>query len=142
MNLPYNLELIPGLRQDHKGRFYQLGRYPSGKVVEVPIRENIAQLPAARTIPIPQALAPVQRAVSSRGAIATHARSAFVEWRDSGTSAILRDYGPQSVIDQFVGEQLRPLMRSPDCGKTWIAVESRGGADWYNQYNGDTPDAN
>lgn len=30
-------ELIPGVRQDHKGRNYQLARYPNGKVIEVPV---------------------------------------------------------------------------------------------------------
>ena len=28
--------LIPGVRQDHRGRHYQLATYPNGKVIEVP----------------------------------------------------------------------------------------------------------
>lgn len=30
-------ELIPGVRQDHRGRTYQLARYPNGKLIEVPV---------------------------------------------------------------------------------------------------------
>ena len=29
--------LIPGTRQDHKGRHYQLARYSNGKLIEVPV---------------------------------------------------------------------------------------------------------
>lgn len=32
-------ELIPGFRQDHRGRTYQLAHYPNGKLIEVPVEE-------------------------------------------------------------------------------------------------------
>ena len=37
MNLPAGLVLIPGVMQDHRGRRYQYGRYPSGKCVAVEV---------------------------------------------------------------------------------------------------------
>ena len=30
-------ELIPGVRQDHRGQCYQIGRYPNGKLINVPV---------------------------------------------------------------------------------------------------------
>ena len=30
-------ELIPGVRQDHRGKLYQFGRYPNGKLIEIAV---------------------------------------------------------------------------------------------------------
>lgn len=30
-------ELIPGVRQNHRGKTYQIGRYPNGKLIDVPV---------------------------------------------------------------------------------------------------------
>ena len=30
-------ELTPGVQQDHRGKYFQYGRYPSGKCVMVPV---------------------------------------------------------------------------------------------------------
>lgn len=32
-------ELIPGVKQDEKGRDFQLGRYPNGKLIVVPYHQ-------------------------------------------------------------------------------------------------------
>ena len=37
--------LIPGVRQDHRGRLYQVGRYPNGKTIVVPYSSDIEQRP-------------------------------------------------------------------------------------------------
>ena len=39
MELPKGLVLIPGVMQDHRGKRYQYGRYPSGKCVMVEVQE-------------------------------------------------------------------------------------------------------
>ena len=36
-------EIIPGVRQDHRGRLYQNGRYPNGKGIEVPYTPGLPQ---------------------------------------------------------------------------------------------------
>lgn len=51
MQLPSNLEILPGVQQLANGKKFKLGRYPSGKSVIVPYEETGA--PAARMIPTP-----------------------------------------------------------------------------------------
>ena len=53
--------LISGVRQDHKGRLYQLATYPNGKVIEVPYSETMQYSPATA-----RALTPVRVESNSR----------------------------------------------------------------------------
>ena len=34
--MAYTISVVDGVRQDHKGRLYQIGRYPNGKTIMVP----------------------------------------------------------------------------------------------------------
>lgn len=55
----------PGVRQDHKGRLYQIGTYPNGKSIMVPYSANGAE--PARMIPLPPEPQKPQRPVLTTG---------------------------------------------------------------------------
>ena len=126
--------IIPGVRQGVKrnGQYYlyRLAVYPNGKQIEVPYEDTGAE--RGYTIPLPVEVKP-QRLAQQQQQIIYQSRMTL-EFRERITQQRHREVGDSRELQEYVDLQLRPLMRSPDCGQTWVAVEQPR-ADWFNQYH-------
>lgn len=138
--LPANLTLLPGVRSDHLGRKYQYGQYPSGKRIIVPVQEQ-RDAPPARMIPVPAEPKPringkvvTTDSGDGRKVPVLPPRLHCIEARTQGqiTKAEMED----RIVFEQVLIAIKPMMRSPDCGKTWIPVEPVT-YDWHVCYHKD-----
>ena len=62
-------------------------------------------------------------------------RLAVVEFRHPDSAECFKEVGDRERVERIVGEEFRPLMQSPDQGKTWVAVETSPTVDWMVQYH-------
>lgn len=129
MNLPSNLRLLPGVQQRLNGKKFILGVYPSGKTVEVPYEETGA--PPAQMIPEPKQSQPAYKpkvitTTNSKGekVPVRHIprRLMVVRYRKAGQKAVAQQQLPNADGAHLVAQEVRNLMRSPDCGRTWLPV--------------------
>lgn len=127
MQLPKNLKILPGVKQDHNGKLFQHGAYPSGKIVMVPYTPD----PAAEMHQPIMSKEPVQvrRVLKAKQAGITH-RKTIIDYRFTGERT-LGSVSPEAGKLEAYIEQMHPLCTSPDCGKTWRFVETHY-ADFYN----------
>lgn len=121
-------EILPGVKQDAKGRLYQVGRYPNGKLIDVPYQDTKA--PPARMIPVPvQAPRVILRVMRK---VDNTKRLAHVRWRDKDKPTVFHDFtNDPEVIQRFVEEQCVPFCRFD--GKNWLIVSYQ--VDWFVQYH-------
>lgn len=117
--------LIPGVQQDHKGRYYQYGVYPNGKGIQVPCTID-TKVKRVTEWHLPDDYMP-ETAVNSQFE-KKRKTEAVLEWRMQNGSMV-RDIGPQELIEATVLSIL-PLMRFD--GRRWLVAIS--GADWHVQY--------
>lgn len=118
MTLPHNLTLLPGIRSDHKGQKYQYAQYPSGKTVVVPYSECATE--PARMIPLPVESSRLER--SARGVTSSSRRvNALVVQVKQDHMEKYR--GIDKAQFNALLQVIKPLMRSPDCGRTWVPAE-------------------
>jgi hypothetical protein len=121
VNLPYNLEILPGVCTDHKGRKYKLGRYPSGKQVMVPYEEQGA-VPVPKE-PEPKLKLPKQIKEMGTGKDKTFkpARLHCIRYRWTGQAKVneVKYFGRSFFNDSLA--DLKPFSRFD--GKNWIPLE-------------------
>lgn len=122
---PPNLEILPGVRQLDDGRFYVLGRYPSGKTVMLPHERTEA--PAARMIPavehkIPLKLkGPITTGVDKKRPVVHLPKRLHVvevRWR-AGEEVYKNEFSPSSMNEPMLELLWNALWISSDCGRTW-----------------------
>lgn len=106
--------LLPGIRQDHRGRFYQNAVYPSGKTIMVPYQGGDA--PKGRTIPSP--LPPERKRPTLRApTYDLSKRRMEVHYRIKGEEEVrvLVDYAPvaQAFVDQHRAQCLEDTKGEP-----------------------------
>jgi hypothetical protein len=124
--LPYNLEILPGVRTDAKGRAYQMARYPSGKTVTVPYTETGAE--PAQMIPVPKEPKRIFKAKLTTGLNGEKRtvkqgpnRLMVVRMRvPSVQKEVVTVTLPNNKGQEFVDSRCRNLLISPDQGKTWL----------------------
>lgn len=125
--------IIPGVRQGVRRNgaryLYQIGIYPNGKSIEVPYTDTGAE--RGYSIPLPVEIKPQRR---QREQKVSYQSRMVLEFRERITQQRHRKVGNSRELQEYIDLQLRPLMRSPDCGKTWVAVELQA-VDWMNQYH-------
>lgn len=131
MRLPKNLQVLPGVKQDHAGRLYRMARYPSGKLVEVPYADTNAE--PARMIPPPPEPVKVRRVLKLQKNLVK--RELHVLIRHEGDKAASEVTYPNHMLVPVLSELL-PLMRSPDLGATWKRVE-KNKVDFYHFWHED-----
>lgn len=143
--LPYNLTLLPGVRQDHRGKLYQLGRYPSGKSVMVPYEE--AGAPPARMIPEPK-LEPKpfkaklttglngERRVVKQGPNRLH----VVELRRNGAAKRIKEVAANGSNGLAALLEVGEILRFD--GKQWLFAFTPIAFDWHVQYHIDEEKGN
>jgi len=110
--------LLPGVRQDHRGRNYQVLINSRGKEDVVYVQHD-SNAPAGYTIPVPE---PVKRTVL-RKPVATGPATKHlmvVEYRKVGQKAIAKLEFDNSDGEHFIHQEVRCLLRSPDCGSSWL----------------------
>lgn len=136
--LPYNLTLLPGIKQDARGNLYRMGRYPSGKLVDVPYTEDGNAEPA-RMIPEPKE--PLRMNGKKHHTISTSKGKApfkpfqpqrlhVVEVRWKGQKHISKAVAPNN--QNTVAVELLPFSRFD--GKEWHPLEPVSN-DWHVQYH-------
>lgn len=135
---------IPGIRQDHRGRYYELYVNSRGKQ-DIRFIERQWDAPAARMIPLPPEPKPklkLKGPMRVRGADGQlrefkpfqPKRLHVIEYRIAGPQILrkmIRDNRPDF---EEVIEHIKPLSISPDCGKTWQPIE-RLYSDWHVAYH-------
>lgn len=127
--------LIPGVRQDHRGRTYQLGVYPNGKVINVPAAADATNLERGEHIIVPEHQQHITkvRPIMKLKPTEIAKRKAVVEYRHSGENTVFRRaYDTNETAQTIVDLVLRPLMRFD--GKEWHVVFPSG-MDYYAQYH-------
>lgn len=142
---PANLTLLPGVMQDAWGQKFQHARYPSGRMITVAAQEGAVE--THQPIPVREVKFPPKKKFAPlRGAMTTGVggerrvvahipeRLHVVEYRGNGKMGKAPFYSRQFFQDTL--DDLRPLMRSPDFGKTWVPVESVI-FDWHVCYHRD-----
>jgi hypothetical protein len=118
--------LLPGVQQDHKGRYYQVGVYPNGKAIQVPYT-HAPRVPFKRHL-LPDDWTPPK--VAEAQYEEKRKTRAVVEWRNPTALGLCRVWGPEEYIARLVQNDLMPLMRFD--GRRWLVAFP--GADWFVQY--------
>lgn len=142
MNLPYNLEILPGVMQDTKGRKFVYGRYPSGKQVMVPYEESQDAQPA-RMIPVPQPKPRTNGKLHTTGVDKVPfkpfipKRLGIVEWRCKGCSQINKLVGSNAFMQGAVDAIRQIEVNNGSQEKPNWQVVQKALADWFVQYHRD-----
>src|SRR5688572_3214368 len=134
---------IPGIRQDHRGRYYRILVNSRGKQ-DLEYIDRVWDAPKAYTIPVPPEPKPVirlkPRMVRDKDGTLREfkpfqpRRFHYLEFRIAKPQMIRGLTTMDRAEFEGALASIRPLMQSPDCGKTWQPVESLY-SDWHVAYH-------
>lgn len=137
--MSYTINYASGVRTDHRGKKFRTASYPNGKVINVPYEED-PNAEVAQTIPVrDEETARREKPLITTGVNGERRDVVHLPKRLAVIHCRYKSRVETAKIEDLkMFEQLliamKPMMRSPDCGKSWIPIEPVL-YDWHSCYH-------